>query len=239
MKPPATPPTAHLSIHDLAPHTLDAVDDMLAVFKSAGFPPAMLLVIPGLDWTPFQLRRLRTWTDAGHPLAGHGWRHRVDQRRGLHHNLHGRFISRHVAEHLSLDADGIADLMQRCHQWFPDHDLPAPAHYVPPAWALGRISPARLAELPFETVESLRGVRYASSQRFEIMPLLGFEADTRFRAAFLKGFNALNLRRSPHHRITRISLHPSDFQLKLADRILPLCRRFRLQGELPGPPEHP
>lgn len=237
MNPTATLPLAHLSIHDLAPHTLDVVGDMLARLKAAGHPPAMLLVIPGLDWTPAQLQQLRNWAQAGHPLAGHGWRHQVAKRRGLVHTLHGMLISRHVAEHLALPPDAILELMHRCHQWFAEHDLPSPAHYVPPAWALGRVSPVQLATLPFQSVETLRGVWYPSARQFEVMPLLGFEADTRFRAAFLRLFNACNRLRSRHHRITRIALHPYDLELELAKQILPICQRFRLQAHLPGLPK--
>jgi predicted deacetylase len=207
---------------------------MLDVLKTHGIHRVMLLVIPGLPWREEQVEVLRQWVAEGHVLAGHGRIHQVKEIRTVYHKLHSVLISRDVAEHLSLSEDGIADLMLENARWFETQDLPVPTHYVPPAWALGPISRNRLRDLPFQTVEVLRGVIDVRSGRLHRMPLLGYEADTAFRALFLRGSNAWNrLAACWNPRGIRISLHPEDLNLRRSACLLNDCARFEVQADLP------
>jgi predicted deacetylase len=180
---------ALLSIHDVMPETLPAVASLREEILRAGLRAPALLVVPGRSWKPEDLETLRQWALAGSELIGHGWLHHTCPR-SLKHRLHALLLSRNVAEHLALSPGGISDLMQRCADWFTAQNLPRPSAYVPPAWALG-MSPRALAGLPFEQVETLRGVHVLSAGRrgFMPMPLLGFEADTVLRAAVLRRWN--------------------------------------------------
>ena len=224
---------AHLSIHDVAPDTLPEVTEMLSKLKAAGIGPVMLLVIPGLEWQAAQIDHLREWVGQGHVLAAHGWVHHVDQRRTWKHKLHGVVLSRYVAEHLSLSSEEIIDLMRRSYEWFPKKGLPAPTHYVPPAWGLGEISMEQLSGLPYRTVEVLSGVIYPQEHRILKMPLVGYEADTYLRSVFLGAFNAWNRKQASEQTVIRLSLHPYDFTYKRAQDILPDCRRYTCRPELP------
>lgn len=227
---PTDRPRAHISIHDVAPDTLDRVRTMLSRLEASGVMRVMLLVIPGLEWSEEDLAQLRDWQGRGHPLAGHGWVHRVERRKTLFHKVHGTLISRYVAEHLSLGNGEIVDLMRRCYDWFGENGLIPPRHYVPPAWALGSLSRVEMHTLPFDSVETLRGVFFTREDRFQVMPLLGYEADTPLRAAFLKGFNRWNTHRAKRAELTRISLHPYDLELRLGEEILRDLRKFRIQA---------
>jgi predicted deacetylase len=131
---PGERPRAHISIHDVAPDTLDRVRKMLSRLKKAGVTQVMLLVIPGLEWTEESLAQLRDWQGQGHPLAGHGWVHRVERRNTLFHKVHGMLISRYVAEHLSLGNGEILDLMRRCYDWFGENGLPGIMFPLPGGW---------------------------------------------------------------------------------------------------------
>jgi len=223
---------AHVSIHDVAPHTLDSVCTVLNFLEDQGVEKVMLLVIPNLPWTEKGLDQLRKWADCGHVFAGHGSTHHVDRAESFYHKLHAALISRDVAEHLSKSEDELSELMQENYRWFESNGLPSPTHYVPPAWALGAISRSRLKELPFDTVEVLSGVIDVRNGRLHRMPLLGYEADTALRVFFLKGFNACNrLWACRSDRCARISIHPVDLQLGLADQIAGDCARFRLTPE--------
>lgn len=208
-------PAGWLSIHDVMPETLPQVARLLAAAEDAGWRRVTLLVVPGRAWTPDTLARLRAWQRAGHRLAGHGWRHRVDAVRGLRHHLHSRLISRDVAEHLALDADGILALMRRCHGWFQAAGLRPPRLYVPPAWALGALPRRRLNEQPFRLVETLGGVHDLRRRRWRPWPLLGYEADTPGRARALRLANAAARRLGRRCR-PRLALHPFDERLALA-----------------------
>jgi len=215
---------AHLSMHDVAPETLDRVEACLNLLTEKGTGPCMLLVIPGKLWSADDLNRLRRWQDQGHVLAGHGWHHEISAYGGWFHRLHSLTISRRVAEHLSLDAEGIEQLIRQCAEWFPAHGFEVPEHYVPPAWAMGAISPEQLKRLPFRTYEYFRGVYDSGTERFVTCPLVGFEADTWLRAAACRLFNAVNLWVRPGQGPLRISLHPHDLHLRLRADLLKVCQ---------------
>ena len=207
-----------VSIHDVMPETLNEVDDILRRIADAGMPGTVtLLVVPGRNWSEDDIAVLRRWADDGHELAGHGWVHEVERLRGVSHRLHSLFISRNVAEHLALDEQGIRTLIEDCHGWFERMGLPAPAMYVPPAWAMGRIDTADLRELPFRYYETLSGIYDAATDTMTRIPLVGFEADTRLRAALLRLFNAGNRWLANRRGQLRLAIHPQDFRLHLAD----------------------
>tara|TARA_B100001540_G_scaffold40115_1_gene35570 strand:+ start:676 stop:1413 length:738 start_codon:yes stop_codon:yes gene_type:complete len=203
------------SIHDVMPHNLDRVEAILEEFDRAGLRPVTLLVVPGLDWQARDLQRLRAMLQRGHELAGHGWHHRMAPPRSLYQRLHSALLSRGVAEHLPLDEASVVELVQRCQRWFGEHALPAPALYVPPAWALGRIAPARLDGCGFRYIETLAGIHDLHARRLYRLPLVGFEADTAVRAAFLRGFNAVNRGVASARGVLRLGVHPRDRQLRL------------------------
>ncbi|WP_242464218.1 DUF2334 domain-containing protein [Thiococcus pfennigii] len=223
------PTRALVSVHDLMPETLPAVLEILAFLERHGCPPATLLVVPGGAWSPEQLATLKALARAGHPLAGHGWHHRIARLGGAAHWLHSRLISRNVAEHLALDEDGIVDLIGRCFDWFADQGFAAPTLYVPPAWAMGRIARARLAALPFRYYEVLSGVYDTDEGRLRRLPLLGYEADTGLRAAFLRFSNGAS-RALAGRRPIRIAIHPFDLGLRLADDLARDLHRYTPTG---------
>ena len=216
---------ALLSIHDVMPETLDRVERILELCEAAGTPPVTLLVVPGRAWQAEDIDRLRTWQQAGHELAAHGWHHRIPHYGGVYHRLHSAVLSRNVAEHLALSPEDVVALMTRSHAWFARHGLPAPSLYVPPAWALGRLPAGAFSRLPFARIEVLRGLIELPAGRLEALPLVGFEADTAWRAAVLGGWNRLQQRRArARRRPLRIGIHPDDPDLRLGQQLRELLR---------------
>jgi hypothetical protein len=207
-----------VSIHDVMPETLGAVRELIDLCRQHRASPVTLLVVPGRSWTRDGLQTLRDWQAEGHELAGHGWHHRCRSIRGLRHRLHSWLISRDVAEHLALSSEQIVRLMERCGSWFGEQGLGVPSLYVPPAWALGPVDHARLRHVSFASVEVLGGVLSTRDGSLWRLPLVGFEADTRMRAAALRGWNRLNRRlASRGTRPLRIAIHPHDHRLRLHD----------------------
>lgn len=207
-----------VSVHDVMPDTLSKTLNIVECLKKQNVHQVTLLVVPGKQWSGDDIQALHHLQNAGHELAGHGWVHHVDQRDTLYHKLHGALISRHVAEHLSLPQAKISHLIQSCYQWFSAHRLQRPDLYVPPAWAMGRISRETLRQLPFQRYEYLNGIYHAPTNCFEYMALLGFEADTRWRRAALRLNNRINQWRSKH-RTCRIAIHPDDLNLLMRSDI--------------------
>lgn len=205
----------HVSIHDVMPETLDHVDDLLVRLWSQNAIRPTLLVVPGREWRGDSLRRLRGYVASGCRLAGHGWTHEVTEFRNLRHRLHALLISRRAAEHLALDATGVRELICRCRDWFCIHNLPAPDLYVPPAWALGAIPRRAVGDLGFRFVETLSGILDTQSNRSRYLPVVGFEADTLFRAVTLSCLNRVNQRLGQRTGVVRLALHPRDRRLRL------------------------
>ena len=218
----------HVSVHDVTPETLNKVREILDFLGQRGFVDVTLLVVPGFRWNDQDLECLTKLVNRGYTLAGHGWRHRTDKLNGLGHLLHSLFISRNAAEHLQHDARAICRLISRCHQWFAEHDLGSPELYVPPAWAMGKVSRAQLGQLPFRHYEYLTGFYDVRERRFRHVPLVGFEADSWARFMSLYPLNGLNMLLSRVTRSLRVALHPHDFDLLMGKKLSALFDAGRL-----------
>lgn len=218
---------ALVSIHDVMPDTLPQVAQILAACRRLGLAPPSLLVVPGLDWQPDQLEQLRAWAASGHALAAHGWQHRARRIAGVRHRLHSALISRDAAEHLALSRQQIMALMRRAAHWFAQVDLPRPALYVPPAWALGDLRRADLARLPYQSIEVTQGFVDTRSGSLTRVPLVGYEADTRARSLALTVWNRGQIALAQRlQQPLRVGIHPHDLQLRLARDLLDLLRHI-------------
>lgn len=207
------------------PSTLERVEEILTTVLRHKDPSAItLLVVPGLEWQREQLQRLKFLEQQGYELAGHGWQHQATQITGYYHRLHSFLVSRQAAEHLSKPEWQLEQLMINNYQWFIDNDFKPPQLYVPPAWAMGNVSRSTLSRLPFRGYESTRGILHIESQRFTALPLVGFEADNTFRSLFLSLWNRINTAQATPLKPLRISIHPNDLQLSLANQLQELCK---------------
>lgn len=210
---------ALISIHDVMPHTLDEVQDILSQVSHLPAQNISLLVVPGLDWKQEHLDRLHALENAGFVLAGHGWYHHAREIRGLYHHLHSALLSRDVAEHLSLGGAEIRKLLDACFYWFTDKGFMPPDLYVPPAWAMGNIGKNELRQSPFRFFENTSGLYDSVDERQVNLPLAGFEADNTFRAVSLSFWNRINLTLASATRPLRLSIHPHDRELKLKESL--------------------
>lgn len=210
-----------VSIHDLMPDTVNRVVDICRRLESLSVPcdKVYLLVVPGLSWKPQQLDTLQALQHQGYQLAGHGWYHHIHKKTSLKHYLHSAFISRNVAEHLSLSRAEITDMMIRNFAWFDEQNLPAPTLYVPPAWAMGKMTTETLRDLPFQYYEYSSGLLESHSGRFKTLPLTGYEADRAWRVPVLWGWNRINTQWLAKSAPLRISIHPYDFDYYLKQSI--------------------
>lgn len=215
-----TPLPAFWSIHDVSPATLERATHLVDRLEGAGIAPLTLLIVPAGDWPAEAIEQLRTWAGRGHLLAAHGWSHRAVERRSLFHRIHSLVLSRDAAEHLSRSREGVETIVGYSARWFVAHDLPAPAFYVPPAWAAGRLSNRTLHARGFELIETLVGITDTNSGKRRFLPLAGFEADTRFRAIALRVLNEANLAFARlTRRPIRVAVHPDDERLLLRGQL--------------------
>ncbi len=228
--------TGLVSIHDVMPETLQQVRSLITQLRAANVVKITLLVVPGKHWTQADLQQLHDWQNEGLQLAGHGWNHQASKPRTLYHHLHSLLLSRMAAEHLSLDREQIAMLINECFSWFGERELRAPTLYVPPAWALGPLPPTELRTLPFRFVELLSGVLNCETTCLRKLPLTGYEADTAWRALSLGNWNKLNEWRARNSsRPLRIGIHPFDDEYRLRHQMhkqIQACEQFIDYDEL-------
>ena len=210
---------ATVSIHDVMPHTLAGVNSLVKLIPEQQKPKVLLLVVPGLEWSSNQIDTLKKLCDDGFALAGHGWQHRTPHIRSLYHRLHSLLISRQVAEHLSYSQKELSDMLQRNYEWFAQQKLPAPETYVPPAWAMGKLSRENLKTLPFRYYENTSNLYDSATDRCKRLPLVGFEAETWLRESFLRPWNTLNRWLASPAKPLRISLHPDDLDYRLGKQL--------------------
>ncbi|MDH3646943.1 MAG: polysaccharide deacetylase family protein [Gammaproteobacteria bacterium] len=221
-----------VSVHDLMPDTIGAVQDLVQQLDQLQVTPLTLLVVPGGAWSTADIEWLRSRQNRGDNLAGHGWIHLAAPARDFYTSIHSRFFSRGVAEHLPLDSQEISTLIRNCYDWFVANDFAEPDLYVPPAWAMGRISRQQLRELPFQSYESLSGVYDATNDLFQRLPLMGFQADTKLRALSLRVSNTLNIGAAKINGRLRVAIHPHDLELRMREDLLRLlstparCRAY-------------
>ncbi len=221
--------TALASIHDLMPETLERVERIIGILDDKDVFPAALLVVPGKPWTDPQLDKIHQWVARGFRLIAHGWHH-WGPPRSFGHRIHSILISRNEAEHLSKPGEEVVELMQRSHDWFLHQGFPAPEVYIPPTWALGAVSQKDLKKLPYRCVETTFGVWTVSGKgedsegsaepEFTSLPVAGFLCDTTGRTLFSRPWNQVQAWKA-RQRCTplRISIHPDDFELRLADQL--------------------
>jgi predicted deacetylase len=203
------------SIHDVMPDTLDRVAAIIGRLPEDCRLALTLLVVPGLAWQPGQLDRLQAWQASGIRLAGHGWTHQCRSIQTPYHRLHSLLLSRRAAEHLSETSGYLQELLHNCHAWFESHGFASPDYYVPPAWAMGKLSNQHLGAAPFRYYENTLGIYDSNTGREIHLPLCGFEADTVLRKHFLVIWNTLNDSLSSARRPMRLGIHPGDFELLL------------------------
>lgn len=211
-----TPLPAFWSIHDVSPTTVERATRLVDRLERAGIAPLTILIVPAGDWPSEAIGQLRTWAARGHLLAAHGWSHRAVEHRSFRHRIHSLLLSRDAAEHLSRSRADVESIVGRGARWFVAHDLPAPTFYVPPAWAAGPLSNRSLRGMGFGLIETFAGITETNTGKRRLLPLAGFEADTRFRAICVRALNTANLGLARlSKRPIRVAVHPDDERLLL------------------------
>lgn len=157
------------------PHTMNKVNEIIHRLDKRLKTNLILLVVPGCRWSDNEIAKLKQYQDEGIYLAGHGWHHRAIKVNSFYHRLHSLLISRKAAEHLSLPSIEIFQLIENCYQWFIDKGFKSPELYVPPAWAMGRITLQHLSRSSFRYFENTTGLIDSSGEEKKCCPWLGLK----------------------------------------------------------------
>ena len=209
---------SYVSIHDVSPKNLDKIENIIFILNNKfNINKFCILVIPGLKWNKYQIKKLKKWQNDGIEIAAHGWKHSSKLDKSLYHKIHSLMISKNCAEHLSKNKNDIINLIQKSYNWFISNGFKKPKLYVPPAWALGNINKNDINKLNFLYYECTTGLIH--NKKYYFLPLIGFEEKFLIRGIVRKIFNSLNYFMASFTGVIRIAIHPNDFHLYLKNDI--------------------
>lgn len=206
-----------VTIHDVAPPTLAAVDQLRAALASWGVDAATLLAVPDyhrrapLDACPRTVAWLRAAADRGDEVALHGVTHRQDAPVAARRDrLRARLFTAGEGEMLGAgadDRDRLATARARLAALL-GRDV---AGFVAPAWLERRGLADRLADLGFGWHETAWTVEGLAPRRRLRAPVIGFATRRRWRErAALAWAAALTPPLAIAAPAVRIAVHPGD-----------------------------
>jgi hypothetical protein len=206
-----------VSVHDVAPATLDDCLATLSFLDSLRVTPVALLVVPDyhglgrIDRDERFCEFLRARAARGDEIVLHGFRHddAPQRRAGLRDRLRWRTYMHGEGEFARLDSDcarsrilrGLAVL--RSAGWHP-------AGFVAPAWLMSPGTYDALDSLPFQYCAT-RDVVLALDQGRRIpAPSLVVSSHSQSRRGIAALWNQLRLARRGASPVMRVALHPRD-----------------------------
>lgn len=206
------PPLLLVSVHDVAPATIDAVRRWTG-FLDERDVVSTLLAVPGpwrgtvLADDPTTTDWLSVRVDGGDEVGLHGWAHRADgSRRGARARV-GRCIARGAEEFWALDGD---EATRRVRDGLEELGRAGlhPVGFTPPGWLIS--GPARRAVLRsgLRYVADHRGARSATTTLRA--PALGHRPGGFSQTAGTFAMPMVARRRAAEGLPVRIALHPAD-----------------------------
>lgn len=206
-----------VSLHDVAPETRPACDEMLHDLKRAGVQTTSLLVIPDyhhhgrsmadpdfVDW-------LHAREDEGHEIVLHGYFHARERR--ADEAVGARFVTRiytqDEGEFYDLSyADAFARIT-RGQKEFQDAGF-SPLGFIAPAWLLNSEGERAARDAGFEYTVRLRGVTDLRENRHDPVRSLVYSTRSEWRCSASLAWNAILARTVSTAPLVRLSLHPPD-----------------------------
>jgi len=210
-----------VSVHDVAPTTIDEVRWLLARLDAAGVTRRVLKVIPGEPVgdpaaDPARQAVLAELVTAeaqrGSEIVLHGWTHRATRpiRGSAADRLRARLFAGDAPEFLALDRPAMDERLRAGLAWLAALGV-TPTGFCAPAWlAAPELAPAARAA-GFRYLVWLRGLRDLRSGSWLTLPPIGYLGAGRGQEVLVRLGGALLSRplhaalRSPAHRIV---LHP-------------------------------
>ena len=204
-----------VSIHDVSPLTLGAVDAMLADLRAAGAGTVSLLVVPDhhhkapIDRDAGFLAWLRARGCEGHEIVLHGFYHLRESGGGLSKRLITEHYTAGEGEFFDLGYDEARRRLARGREILSGFDVKG---FIAPAWLLGAEAERAVRDEGFAYTTRLGSVLdLRSGERTDSQSLVYSVRSAWRRGCSLLWNSWLNarLRRNP---LVRLGLHPPDWR---------------------------
>lgn len=206
-----------VAIHDVAPATWSACEQLICMVEACGGFPLSLLVVPDyhgrgtVEASPEFCRAINGRLARGDEILLHGYRHLDDAqapvtpwgylRRRVYTAGEGEFGSMDGIEARRRLAAGSGMLARL--GWPVDG-------FVAPAWLLGNGAWDALGGSTFSYTAVRRGIYSLPQRRFLPAPTLVYSTRSRWRRRLSRGWNERLYRRLAEANVVRVALHPAD-----------------------------
>ena len=206
-----------VSVHDVAPATRAAVEEILAELCRHHVSVCSLLVVPNYHHRGSSMedrafvRWLQDLEANGHEIVIHGYFHQRPrrEREKLSEKFFTRLYTNHEGEFYDLDYEEALRRISRAREEFVAAGL-TPRGFIAPAWLLGPAAERASAEAEMEYTTRLASVRdLRSGENFRARTLVYSVRSGWRRTASLAWNRALaaQLAAAP---LARVSIHPPD-----------------------------
>jgi predicted deacetylase len=206
-----------VSVHDVAPVSQPAVEQMLAQLARAGVPRCSLLVVPDYHRTgrslgdPAFADWLRDLDAQGHEIVIHGFYHERARRAGesTRQKIVTRVYTAGEGEFYDL---GYEEASRRIRDAQNEFAVPGfhPAGFIAPAWLLGAEAMRAAGDAGLRYTTTLRGVRDLTTSEEFLSQSLVYSTRSGWRRAVSLFWNRALFRRLTKNPLLRLSLHPPD-----------------------------
>ncbi|MEY2491012.1 MAG: uncharacterized protein QOC70_2954 [Verrucomicrobiota bacterium] len=223
-----------VSVHDVAPATRSAVEEILSELSQHRVPVCSLLVIPNYhhcgsftDDRGF-VRWLQDLEAQGHEIVIHGYFHERPRRddENLPEKFFTRLYTNDEGEFYDLDYDEAFRRITQAREEFVRAGL-TPRGFIAPAWLLGSAAERAATEAEMEYTTRLTGVRDLRSGNNFPARTLAYSVRSGWRRVASLAWNEVLARQLAGTQLARVSIHPPDRQhaeiwqqiLRLTDRL--------------------
>lgn len=204
-----------VSIHDVAPATLDACRRIAAAVADVdpGIP-LTLLIVPRYhgDTAPLS-RDYRLWVEQrlrrGDALALHGYSHRDEMPRGRGGRFRRSVYTANEGEFSALTREEAAQRIALGRAWLEQQGWPADG-FVAPAWLLSEGTWQALRETDFVYTTTLTRFHLLRSNRALAAPTLVYSARSVSRRTVSRVWNAALAAGTQRAPLLRFGFHPVD-----------------------------
>jgi len=204
-----------VSLHDVAPATWPACQQLLRAVEAVAPIPLTLLVVPNYrrrgDGDASFRRALSRRLDRGDELALHGYVHRDEgpPPRGPGDWLRRRWYTAGEGEFAALDRASTHERLEAGRRWFAQNDWPL-AGFVAPGWLMNEPTWAWLRASGLRYATTLRALHRLDELRCLPAQSLVYSVRGAWRRGLSRAWNAHLDRHLRAEPLLRLSLHPAD-----------------------------
>lgn len=208
-----------VSLHDVAPATQAACEQMIEAMQRLGVANCSLLVVPNYHHTgpSFAHREFTGWLRrmeaSGHEIVIHGYYHDRPARSGesLRDRLLTQVYTSSEGEFYDLPYDEAFRRISTARDEFAAAGL-RPRGFIAPAWLINAEGERAVADCELEYTVGLASVTDLREARRHPARSIVYSVRNSWRRSVSKAWNAALFRRAAYAPLLRISLHPPDIR---------------------------